>query len=473
MVPMSHLSRPAAPLGVLLPLLILPAGCAPAPHLASTPPVEAAQWSLPADAGASAPAGERPAVPADIAVLLGSPELGRLIVQAQAHNPDIAAAGAGVDRAAALLGAARQAALPSLSLSGSASREFGRDGGVFDFRSAAASLDLSWNLDPFGRISGPRRAALARTRAAEIQRDLVSLAVETSVAQAFVLRGSLARRIAILDQIIDRAVELERVVRVRFEAGAATRVDLGQQAMRVTNLRRSRTELVEALDRTRTALAVLCGAEAPVFASSPADIAGFAMPDLAPPAPAALLAARPDVRAKEAIIAASEGDVRAARAAYFPALSLSAEGLLADFSGGALSRSVTLGASVLAPIFDRGRLRAGLKVSEAEQAFAVEDYRATVLAALAEVENLQRTLAAARERAALVASITSEARLTARLARAQFIEGQEDLWTQIDAEQLLANAEDAQVLSQQERLLAQIALYRAMGGYRASNVARR
>jgi hypothetical protein len=63
--------------------------------------------------------------------------------------------------------------------------------------------------------------------------------------------------------------------------------------------------------------------------------------------------------------------------------------------------------------------------------------------------------------------------LTARLAHAQYIEGQEDLWTQIDAEQLLANAEDAQVLSLQERLLAGIALYRAMGGYRPADLARR
>jgi len=285
---------------------------------------------------------------------------------------------------------------------------------------------------------------LARVRAAEIQRDLVAL-----------------------------AVELERVVRVRYEAGAATRVDLGQQAMRVTNLRRNRTELVEALDRTRTALAVLCGAEAPGFAPAPAEMARLAMPDLAVPPPAHLLAARPDVRAREAVIAASAGDVRAARAAYFPSLGLSAQGLLADLSGGALTRSVTLGASVLAPIFDRGRLRAGLKVAEADQAAAVEDYRATVLGALSEVENLQRTMAAARERAALVAAITSEARLTARLAHAQYIEGEEDLWTQIDAEQLLANAEDAQVLSLQERLLAGIALYRAMGGYQTRDMARR
>ncbi|MFM9936275.1 MAG: TolC family protein [Novosphingobium sp.] len=438
------------------------AGCVPATRLASAPPVEAAHWSIEADDLADG----QPAVSADIATLLHSRELAALTAAALAHNADIAIAAAGLDRASALFGAARLAAFPSISLSGGAIRGFAKSGSSLDFRAASASIDLDWNIDPFGRIGGAKSAALARTKAANIQHELVALAVETNVAQAWVLRGALARRVDILDQIIARAVELERVVRVRYEAGAATRVDLGQQSMRVLNLRRNRTELVEALDQTRTALAVLCGNEAPSFTAAPADVAALFIPDLAQPIPAVLLAARPDVRAGEAIITANNGDVRAARAAFFPAINLSAQGLLEDASGGLLLKSVTLGAGVLAPIFSRGQLRSRLKVAEADQASAVEQYRSTVLDALAEVENLRKSMSAARDRAALIAKIIEEARLTARLSRAQYIEGEEDLWTQIDAEQLLANAEDAQVLSLQERLLNQIALYRAMGGFR-------
>jgi outer membrane protein TolC len=212
----------------------------------------------------------------------------------------------------------------------------------------------------------------------------------------------------------------------------------------------------------------LCGSEAPSFAAKPADVGALAMPDLHQPAPGLLLAARPDVRASEAMIVASKGDVRAARAAFFPSISVSAQGLLADAASGFLAKSVSVGAGVLTPIFNRGQLRSNFKVSEADQAIAVEDYRATVLAALSEVENLRKTMAAARERAALIGKVIEEARLTARLSRAQYIEGEEDLWTQIDAEQLLANAEDARVLSVQERLLTQIAMYRGMGGFRAA-----
>ena len=425
------MSNRAAPAGILVAVLAC-ASCAPAAQLAAVHPVESAQWS---DA-ATVPS-DKQVVPADLASLLGSRELSSLTAAALIHNPDIAIAAAGIDRATALLSAARKAALPAVSVSSGASRGFSRHGTSLDLGSAYASLDVTWNLDPFGRIGGAKSAALARTQAAEIQHELVALTVETSVAQAWVLRASVARRIEILDQIISRAAELERVVRVRYQAGAATRVDLGQQSMRVMNLRRDRTELVEALDQTRTALAVLCGIEAPTFAAAPADVALFVLPELVPPAPGILLAARPDVRAREAIIAARKGDVRAARAAFFPSIDVSAQGLLTNVSGGLLTKSVTLGASVLAPIFDRGQLRSNLKVTEADQAIAVEDYRAAVLGALSEIENLQGTMAAARERAALIGTTIEEARLTARLAHAQYIEGQEDLWTQIDAEQLL------------------------------------
>jgi NodT family efflux transporter outer membrane factor (OMF) lipoprotein len=438
------------------------AGCAPSAQVASVPAVASSHWSI----EAGNPADGQPAVPADIATLLGSDQLAQLTAAALAHNTDLAIAAAGVDRAKALLGEARQAAFPAISLAGGASQTSATTGSVIDFRSASASLDLDWNLDPFGRIGAAKSAALARSKAAEIRREQVALGVETSVAQAWVLRGALARRIAILDEIINRARELERVVRVRYAAGSASRVDLGQQSMRVLNLQRSRTELVEALDQTRTALAVLCGSEAPLFTAAPAEVTALSVPDLAQPVPAVLLAARPDVRAGEAIIAASNGDVRAARAAFFPAITLSAQGLLADVSGGVFTKSASVGAAVIAPIFSRGRLRSNLRVTEADQVVAVEQYRATVLGALSEIENLRKSMSAARERAELITRVIDEARLTARLSRAQYIEGEEDLWTQIDAEQLLANAEDAQVISLQERLLTQIALYRAMGGYR-------
>jgi NodT family efflux transporter outer membrane factor (OMF) lipoprotein len=441
------------------------AGCAPAPRIAIAQPVLASEWSQPAGAPAAAEGPDQGMIASDLAALLASPALSGLTAQALAGNPDIRIAAARVDRAAALLGRARLAALPQVSATaGTNGRAL--NNAVLDFPSAFASLDASVDVDLFGRFAGNRAAARGQLLAAQNEQAAVALSIETSLAQAFVLRATLARRIAILDGTIARAARMEHVVRLRFDAGAATRVDVGQQTVRVLELRRKRSELAEALDQTRTAMAVLCGAEAPRFAAEPADIAAIALPDLRPADPPRLLAARPDIRAREAAIMAANGDVRAARAAFMPLFSFSLEGLAESASGGLLGTSVRAGAAVLVPIFAQGRLTSALRVAEADQVAAVEEYRLTVLSALAEVENLLSAVAAARERAALLGAILAEARLTADLASAQYIEGEEDLRIVLDAEQVLGDAEDAQALARQEQLFAQIAMYRAMGGYR-------
>lgn len=89
-----------------------------------------------------------------------------------------------------------------------------------------------------------------------------------------------------------------------------------------------------------------------------------------------------------------------------------------------------------------------------------------MLNALADVENLLTSIAVSRERAVLISQILDEAKITADLSSAQYIEGEEDLQVVLDAEQFLGDAQDAEVLGHQEQLFAQIAMYRAMGGYR-------
>jgi outer membrane protein TolC len=286
-----------------------------------------------------------------------------------------------------------------------------------------------------------------------------------------VQRAALASRIAILDAGIARAAELERIVRVRVNEGAATKVDLGLQSIRLLNLREQRSRLAESLDQTRTALALLAGEEAPQFEMAPATLDDIARPDLAPPAPAALLAARPDVGAAEALVEAAGGDVRAARASFFPDVSVSLGGVAGLLTGN-LGKTVTIGSSLLAPVFSRGKLESQYAYVTAAQVEAVERYRQAILSALKEAEDARGSIDRSGERAQLMAEIAGQASETARLANLQYIEGEEDLLSVLDAQQLLNDAEDARVLATQEQLFARIALYRAAGGARAGPLAR-
>ncbi len=451
---------------LLLTTSVALAGCVPASPVATPAPIVSADWSR--DFGKIGDSDVASTSQAGLAFLLGSPELGALSKRAFAQNADLAIAQSRIAQSQALLRSARASTLPEVTLGGDVRGDRRVGGTLPDFRDASAELNVALDLDVFGKAKAQKLAASERARAARFSEKAVALAVEAELASAFIQRAALQRRIEIIDQNIDRAIELERVIKVRLAEGAATRVELGLQTIHILNLRNEQSRLVEALDQTRTALALLAGEEAPIFQFAPGRIDDLTLPALVPPAPAALLAERPDIRAAEALIAAANGDVSQARANFFPQVSLSLSGLIGDSSTGPLGKVISAGSSILAPIFARGRLRGDLEYASAYQVETVETYRRTVLQALSDVEDAQSAVLHSRERADLLEQIVDEARNTARLANLQYLEGEADLQNLLDAQQFLSDAEEAQVLASQDRFDALIALYRAMGGHDAT-----
>ena len=455
--------HPKRAIPVLTLLTLVASGCAPTVRLEGPRPVTSTSWSGQSDSSTLATA--------RFSSLLNAPELEVLTRQALVNNSDIRIASARVAQSQALLRVAREATLPEIALAAGANRRFeNKASNPLEFKQAFARLDVDLDLDLFGRLSAAKQAAQSRTRAAELERAAVALAVEVDVASAYVQRTALARRIAILDTNIERAVELDRVIRVRTAEGDATRVDQGLQSIRLLNLRERGSRLRQALDQTRTALAILTGSEAPQFTVAADSVDALAIPQIGLPPPLELLAARPDLRASEALIEAAKGDVAQAKAAFFPQIGISLRGLLETATSMPLGKSLNIGSSLLAPIFSRGRLQSELQFASAIQVEAVERYRQTILTALAEVENARSAGQRSAERAGLLDAIVEEARLTARLANVRYIEGEEDLLSVLDAQTSLSDAEDAQVVGWQERIFAQIALYRSMGGYTARSV---
>jgi NodT family efflux transporter outer membrane factor (OMF) lipoprotein len=441
-------------------LALLAPACAPSVEMRPRPEVQSTAWREAPPPGAST---HQPTLGA----ALGDPELHRLLDRAAANNADVAAAAARIQRARAQLGIARASMLPVVTGSAGISRtETDNTGGsLFNFSQGFAGLEVSYDVDLFGRERAGRRAARARLAAAAFDRDAAALVVETETARAFVQHAALTDRIALLDRNVAQARELERIIGVRLRLGDATRVDTGLQAIQVRQLETERVRLVEALARTRNALAVLAGEEAPRFSVAPKGLEAFSVPPVAPVQPGELLVRRPDVRAAEARIAAAEGDVAQARAAFLPRLRLSASALgQAATLGGPIGATLSIGSDLLAPIFNRRRLRGELGTAAADQAETVELYRGTLLTALAEAENALAAVVHARTREVMLMEIVEQARVTARLARLQYLEGEADLQRVLDAEQLLVRAEDARAIALQERLEAAIDLYKALGG---------
>lgn len=447
-------------------LTLLAAGCAPNVRLAATPEIVSSQWrggTLQSPAPTTLPAGpsER------LADSLGSAELQRLTDRALYANADLSAAVARIERARSALHSARAAMLPVVSASAGASetRTDDKNNSLFRFSEGFAGLDIGYDLDLSGTARANSRAARERVLAARSDREALVLVVEADVARSYVQYCTLGERIRLLDASIADARELERVITLRFREGAATRVDVGLQAVAARQLETDRSRLLEASQRTRDALALLTGAEAPIFAVDGTELSRLVVPTPATVQPGDLLVRRPDIRAAEARIEAAAGDVVAARRAFLPGLHLSASllGQAARLTG-PLGSTLSAGAGLLAPIFDRSRLNGRLSFAAADQHESVELYRKALLNALKEGEDALAGVERSAERARLIEDILANAETTARLSRRQYLEGDVDLRTVLDAQHLLIQAQDARAIALEERLDAAADLYAAMGG---------
>ena len=438
-------------------LVALP-GCTGTPHLDVAPQVASFAWSDHVTSGSVV----SPDV--DLAALLGSSQLADLIDRAQSTSPSLLRASARIDQARALARLARGASLPSLSIGTNVSANSRAGGSAFDFASNFATIDAALSIDFAGGAAAGKRSAAQRTTAAQYDRDALIILVTAELARTYVARAVLQARLGLIEQNIGQAAQLQKIIELRQREGVATKVDVGLQAIRVQQLRAERERLQQSLEETRVALSLLVGEEAPGFQIAPADINQFAIPDIAPPSPSRLIATRPDVLAAEARIDAAVGDVRQARAAFFPQLDLSLGRNAQSFLGSGILSGLSIGADLMAPIFNRNRLKGNLALAAAQQRESVQNYREVLLATLADVENGLSAAAHARSRASILAAVTREARQTAALARVQYLEGDADLRHLLDAQDLLINAQDAELVSRQERLDAAIALFRVSRG---------
>jgi NodT family efflux transporter outer membrane factor (OMF) lipoprotein len=436
-------------------------GCAPSVQLSIPPGLASEDWSV-AIPSARAVDGQ----PLSVDQALGSEQLEQLLAQARENNREIAMAAARVEQARGLLSSARSTMLPAvnanINLSSSRERQLGNS---LAFDGAFAEADVSFSLDIWGRNRARNRAAAARVQSEGFRRAVVLLTIETEVVRSYVRGCTLAERLLILDRNIANAEELSRIIRARFNAGAATRVDVSLQAIQLRQLQTERLRLQEAMGRIRTALAVLVGEEAPEFAVTFDRLDALQIPSLMAIQPSDLLVRRPDIRAAEFDLLAANADVRAARAAFLPQIDLSSRNLVQSSGLGLpLSLGSSLSADILAPIFGRGRLRGDLTTASGSQLELANAYRQAVLVALADVENAIEGNALAEQRAILIEQIVDEAQLAARLSRSQYLNGESDMQELLNAQGTLSEAEDARALAIQEKIEAVINFTYAVGG---------
>jgi multidrug efflux system outer membrane protein len=400
----------------------------------------------------------------------GSDELAALVAEALVANPDIVIAMERIRQAEAQARIAGAALFPEITLGVNTSRrETKADGRDWERGDASnATLSVSYELDLWGRNAAGVRAADFRANATRFDYQTVRLTLISGVATGYFQVLSLRGRLAIARENLATAERVLKVVDARVRHGATTKLDLARQQSGVLALQSSISALELQERQTLYALAILVGRAPVAFNASAQGIDALAVPVVAPGLPSDLLVRRPDLGSAEAQLASANADIAAARAALLPSISLTgsaglASSMLVNFLS-APTAILSIGASLLQPIFDGGRLRAQVDVASSRERELLEAYRKAILAGLADVEN---ALAAARrtsEQEALQLQVVEQARIAQRIAEVRYREGVDDLLVVLDAQRTLFQAEDQLAQTRLARLQASVALYKALGG---------
>jgi NodT family efflux transporter outer membrane factor (OMF) lipoprotein len=451
---------PAWLLSLLLPLLC---GClGPFYHHPDIPPPAA--WTTSSDAAA-------PEWP-DREWWHGfdSPDLDELIGQAQHANDDLRAAVARVHQADAQRRIAGAPLLPAVNAEATATRAhqpvLGE--GYVTGNDFSPLLSASYQLDFFGHNRALYAAATASAKASRFDRTTVELSVMAGVAGTYFPVLVLRDRLAIAQDNYANAAKVLKGLKLEETAGIATGLDVAQQETVVATVNATIPPLKQQLRQNLDALAILIGTTPESVDVTHGNLDQIGQPLVRPGLPSDLLARRPDVAEAEAQLIAANANIAAARAAFFPTISLTATG---GFESSALAGLLTpanrvwsLGADVTQPIFQGGALLGQYQLARGHYEELLADYHKAVISAFANVEDALIALQQSSDLVERQQTAATTAQRAYEFAQAQMRAGTINVLTLLSTETALFSARDALAQAKYAHLQALVTLYQALGG---------
>jgi multidrug efflux system outer membrane protein len=410
--------------------------------------------------GAGAATGTPPAA-TDWHAFFADARLARLIELALADNRDLRVAVLDIETARAQLGITRAAEYPSLA----AQLEEQRVSGT-PTRYTAGLAVASWELDLWGRVRSLTNAAAAQLGAAEETRKAAQISLVASVANADLALAADDALIALAQQTLGTRVESLKLLQLRFEHGVASDLDLqgAKSLVEAARVALAQARRQRALDED--ALVLLVGRPLPADLPAGDAFERMTLPDVPAGLPSEVLLQRPDVRAAEQQLIAANADIGAARAAFFPAVTLTGSYGTASTQFSSLfdHQAWSFVPQLVLPIFDAGRNRANLAASVAKRDIAVASYEKAIQSAFRDVADALAGRATLDEQ--LRAQQAQEAAEAQRfkLAQLRFESGVASSLELLDAQRALFATQQATLSTQLALLQNRIAMYRALGG---------
>jgi NodT family efflux transporter outer membrane factor (OMF) lipoprotein len=399
---------------------------------------------------------------------LNDPLLARLVEQALLANPSIAGAQAALRQSRAARDVTASGLLPVLD--GSASAQRSRTGDQGASNSFRAGLDASWELDVFGGRKSALAASTATVSASAASLGHVQVSTAAEVALVYIeLRGTQAQ-LANAEESLASQLDTLQITEWRLQAGLVSSLPAEQARAAAAQTRAALPLLRTTIAQAQHALAVLVGQPPEALAAELAAAGPVprAARDLALAIPAETLRQRPDVRAAEYQVAAALASVAEADAARLPSFRLSGSLGASAATLGSLTSGAALAGALLAgvalPLFDGGAGRARVAAQQAALDQSGAQYRATVLAALREVEDALVALQGDRERLVLLQQAAQSAGSAALLARQLYGSGLADFQSVLDTQRTQLTTQDAAARVLADLGADHVRLYKALGG---------
>ena len=387
------------------------------------------------------------------------------------NNRDLRIAVLNIEQARAVFDIRRADRLPTVGAGVSGSRLPKGDGDSTTVYSAGIQV-TSFELDLFGRVRSLADAALAQYFATEEARKSVQISLVASIANVYLAIQADEELLRVTRQALETRQQSWRLTRLRFDNGVSSMLEVRQAETLLESARATLAQLTRQLALDENALVLLIGQPLPAALPPQPPLAAdltsaFGMPDLPAGIPSEVLVRRPDVRQAEQVLRAADANIGAARAAFFPRITLTGSfGLASSQLNGLFSSGLawSFAPQLLQPIFDAGRNRANLQVAEANQRIAVAQYERTVQVAFREVADALagRETFGEQLRAQQAQVRAEQDRFT--LAELGFRNGVRSFLELLDAQRSLFTAQQAEVSLRAQYAQNLVTLYRVLGG---------
>ncbi|MEA2752012.1 MAG: outer membrane protein multidrug efflux system [Myxococcales bacterium] len=393
----------------------------------------------------------------------GSAELDGLVARSAAGNFDLRAAVARIDEARGKAEVAGASRYPTLDLGASMNQGIGASG----TRVQSVFLSASYELDFWGKNRAKAQSAAALADASVFDAQTVELTLEASVADTYLQLLALDARLRLAKRVADEERQVLTLIEARAAGGIASNVEVEQQKNALATVEAIIPSLQTLLDQGVHQLAALSGEAPESFHIDGGTLMDVSVPRVGAGLPAALLERRPDIRAAEERLISANFDIGAARAAFFPSFTLTAQGgigsaSLADFFPP--TAIATLVGGMAQPLFEGGRLEGQLRYDRAHAVELASTYRQTILNSLRDVDDALTATTRLNELEIADQAAVDSARRASVLARAQLEAGTADFLTVLTTERTEYQAEDALLQVRLQRLESAVGLFRALGG---------